>query len=50
MSQSEAPVSNHLGWRVEVSTEAAGGGPVSISIVEVPSEDKLIQYSSNVDR
>ena len=35
-------VSNHLGWRVEVSTEAAGVGPISTSVVEVPSEDKPI--------
>ena len=35
-------VSNHLGWRVEVRTEAAGVGPVSTPVVEVPSEHKHI--------
>ena len=35
-------MSNHLGLRVEVITEAAGVGPVSTPVVEVPSEDKPI--------
>ena len=39
-------VSNHLGWRVEVSTEAAGVGLVSTPVVEVPSEHKHYYSSS----